>query len=184
MRRKIMNNDIEKVLFTEDQINQRLDELAATLTEKYQDKCPVLVTVMTGAMVFSSDLMRRLNFKLNVDYVDVSSYGTEAASGGEVRLIQDLSAGIKGRDVLIVEDIIDSGHTLKYLNKLFAQRGANSIKICAFLDKPDRREVDVKADYVGYEVPNEFIVGYGLDYNNLYRNLPYLGILKRSVYAN
>lgn len=179
-----MNNDIEKVLFTEEQINQRLDELADTLTKEYQDKYPVLVSVMTGAMVFTCDLMRRLQFKLNVDYVDVSSYGSGSASSGEVRLIQDLSYGIRGRDVLIVEDIIDSGHTLKYLNKLFAQRGANSIKICSFLDKPDRREIDVEADYVGFEVPNEFIVGYGLDYNGVYRNLPYLGILKKSVYAD
>lgn len=179
-----MNEDIERVLFTEDQINQRLDELAATLTKDYQDKCPVLVSVMTGAMIFSCDLMRRLDFKLNVDYVDVSSYASGSKSSGEVRLIQDLSYGIRGRDVLIIEDIIDSGHTLEYLDKLFAQRGANSIKICAFLDKPDRREIDVDADYVGYEVPNEFIVGYGLDYNGLYRNLPYLGILKRSVYEN
>ncbi len=158
-----MNNDVEKVLYTQDQVNQRLDELANTLTEKYQGKFPVLVSVMTGAMIFSS-------------------YEESSESTGKVKLIQDLSHDIKDRPVLIMEDIIDTGHTLKYLVALFANRGAKSIEICSLLDKPDRREVDVEADYVGFKVPNEFIVGYGLDFDGLYRNLPYVGVLKRSVY--
>lgn len=177
-----MNNDVEKVLYTQDQINQRLDELANTLTEKYQDEFPLLVSVMTGAMVFTSEMMKRLNFKLNVDYVDVASYADKSASTGKVNLIQDLSHDIKDRPVIIMEDIIDTGHTLKYLVELFADRGAKSIEICSLLDKPDRREVDVQADYVGFKVPNEFIVGYGLDFNGLYRNFPFVGVLKRSVY--
>lgn len=177
-----MNNDVEKVLYTQDQVNQRLDELANTLTEKYQGEFPVLVSVMTGAMIFTSEMMKRLNFKLNVDYVDVSSYEESSESTGKVKLIQDLSHDIKDRPVLIMEDIIDTGHTLKYLVALFANRGEKSIEICSLLDKPDRREVDVEADYVGFKVPNEFIVGYGLDFDGLYRNLPYVGVLKRSVY--
>ena len=167
-----MNNDVEKVLYTQDQVNQRLDELANTLTEKYQDEFPVLVSVMTGAIIFTSEMMKRLNFKLNVDYVDVSSYEESSKSTGKVKLIQDLSNNIKGRPVIIMEDIIG----------LFADRGAKSIEICSLLDKPDRREVNVEADYVGFKVPNEFIVGYGLDFNGLYRNLPFVGVLKRSVY--
>ncbi|WP_295730516.1 hypoxanthine phosphoribosyltransferase [uncultured Limosilactobacillus sp.] len=177
-----MNNDIEKVLYTQEQIDQRIDELAATLTSKYHDEFPVIVPVMTGAMVFASELMKRLNFKLNIDYVDVSSYEDSSKSSGKVRLLRDLSHDISGRPVLMIEDIIDTGHTLAFLNKLFASRGARSVEICSLLDKPARREVPVKIDYLGFKVPNDFIVGYGLDYDGLYRNLPYVGILKRSVY--
>lgn len=179
-----MNNDIKKVLYTQDQVDHRLDEMATTLTNKYQDEFPILVSVMTGAMVFTTDIMRRLNFKLNVDYVDVSSYEDGSESTGKVKLVQDLTHDIAGRPVIIMEDIIDTGHTLKYLADILANRGAKSIEICSFLDKPDRREADVEADYVGFKVPNEFIVGYGLDYNGLYRNLPFVGILKRAVYEN
>lgn len=176
-----MNNDIEKVLYTQDQVAHRLDELAVELTDKYQGEQPLVVSVMTGAMIFTADLIKRLNFKLNVDYVDVSSYANGTQSG-KVKVVQDLSADIKGRPVIIMEDIIDTGHTLKYLTNLLNDRGAKSIEICALLDKPDRREVDIEANYVGFKVPNEFIVGCGLDYSGLYRNLPFVGILKRSVY--
>ena len=178
-----MNNDIEQVLYTQEQVDSRLDELAKQLTAKYQDECPLVVSVMTGALVFTSDMLKRLPFKLNLDYVDVSSYANGSQSAGRVKLIQDLSSDIKGRPVIIMEDIIDTGHTLKYLADLLQNRGAKSIEICALLDKPDRREVDVEADYVGFKVPDEFIVGYGLDYSGFYRNLPYIGILKRSVYS-
>lgn len=178
-----MNNDIEQVLYTQEQVNSRLDELAKQLTAKYQDECPLIVSVMTGALVFTSDMLKRLPFKLNLDYVDVSSYANGSQSAGQVKLIQDLSSDIKGRPVIIMEDIIDTGHTLKYLADLLQDRGAKSIEICALLDKPDRREVNVEADYVGFKVPDEFIVGYGLDYSGFYRNLPYIGILKRSVYS-
>ncbi|EEW53291.1 hypoxanthine phosphoribosyltransferase [Limosilactobacillus antri DSM 16041] len=182
VRRKSMNNDIEQVLYSQEEVSQRIDELAATITEKYQGEFPVVVPVMTGAMMFAAELMKRLAFKLNIDYVDVSSYEDNSQSSGRVRLLRDLSHDVDGRPVLIIEDIVDTGHTLQFLAKLFASRGAKSIETCSLLDKPARREVAVNADYVGFEVPNEFIVGYGLDYDGLYRNLPYVGILKRSVY--
>ncbi|MCI2031489.1 hypoxanthine phosphoribosyltransferase [Limosilactobacillus sp.] len=177
-----MNNDIEKVLYTQEQIDQRIDELATTLSAKYRDELPVVVPVMTGAMMFAAELMKKLNLKLNIDYVDVSSYEGSSKSSGKVRLLRDLSHDVSGRPVLMIEDIIDTGHTLEFLNKLFTSRGAKSVEICSLLDKPARRETSVKIDYLGFTVPNEFIVGYGLDYNGLYRNLPYVGILKRSVY--
>ena len=179
-----MNNDIAKVLFTQDQIEQRLDQLAADLTAKYQDQFPVVVSVMTGATIFTVDMIKRLNFKLNLDYLDVSSYQNGSESAGQIQLNHDLSYDIKVRPVIIMEDIIDTGYTLKYLRDLLQNRGAKSIEICTLLDKPERRKVDVKADRVGFKVPNEFIVGYGLDYAGLYRNLPYIGILKKEVYAH
>lgn len=178
-----MNNDIEQVLYTQAQINHRMDEIASQLTAKYQDQCPLIVSVMTGAVVFTVEMIKRLKFKLNLDYVDVSSYA-DGTHAGKVKLVQDLSSSIEGRPVIIMEDIIDTGHTLKYLANLLKGRGAKSIEICALLDKPNRREVNVEADYVGFKVPNEFIVGYGLDYSGLYRNLPYIGILEQSVYEN
>ncbi|WP_267202459.1 hypoxanthine phosphoribosyltransferase [Limosilactobacillus kribbianus] len=176
-----MNNDIERILISQDQIEQREDELATELTAKYQDQFPIVVSVLTGAMIFTSDMLKRLNFKLNVDLVDVSSYAG-ANSTGEVELVQDLKSNVAGRPVLVMEDIIDTGRTLAYLVQLLKDRGAKSVEVCALLDKPERREVEIDGDYVGFKTPNEFLVGYGLDYNNLYRNLPYVGILKRSVY--
>lgn len=176
-----MNNDIEQVLYTQQQVEQRLNELATTLTTKYKDQFPVVVSVMTGAAVFTVDMIKRMDFKLNLDYVDVSSYA-DGTQSNKVHLVQDLSTNIKDRPVIIMEDIIDTGHTLKFLVNLLKGRGAKSVEICALLDKPSRREVNVEADYIGFKVPNEFIVGYGLDYSGLYRNLPYVGILKRAVY--
>ena len=178
-----MNNDIERVLYSQEEINHRTDELAAAITEKYHDQNPLVISVLTGAMIFTSDMLKRLNFKLNVDLVDVSSYdGTD--STGQVKLDLDLKSDVKGRSVIIMEDIIDTGRTLKYLVQLLKDRGAKSVAVCALLDKPGRREVSIEGDYVGFTTPNEFLVGYGLDYNNLYRNLPYVGVLKRSVYAS
>lgn len=176
-----MNNDIERILINQNQIDQREDELAAELTAKYQDQFPIVVSVLTGAMIFTSDMLKRLNFKLNVDLVDVSSYAG-ANSTGEVQLVQDLKFDVSGRSVIVMEDIIDTGRTLAYLVQLLKKRGAKSVEVCALLDKPERREAEIEGDYVGFKTPNEFLVGYGLDYNDLYRNLPYVGILKRSVY--
>ncbi|MDD6432148.1 MAG: hypoxanthine phosphoribosyltransferase [Lactobacillaceae bacterium] len=178
-----MNNDIERVLYSQEEINHRADELAAEITAKYQDQNPLVVSVLTGAMIFTSDMLKRLNFKLNLDLVDVSSYDG-ADSTGQVKLDLDLKSDVKGRSVIIMEDIIDTGRTLKYLVQLLKDRGAKSVAVCALLDKPGRREVSIEGDYVGFTTPNEFLVGYGLDYNNLYRNLPYVGVLKRSVYTN
>ncbi|MGM9907020.1 hypoxanthine phosphoribosyltransferase [Limosilactobacillus sp.] len=178
-----MNNDIERVLYSQEEIEHRVDELAETITEKYQDQNPLVISVLTGAMIFTSDMLKRLNFKLNLDLVDVSSYDG-ADSTGQVKLELDLKSDVKDRPVIIMEDIIDTGRTLKYLVQLLKDRGAKSVAVCALLDKPDRRTVEIEGDYVGFTTPNEFLVGYGLDYNNLYRNLPYVGVLKRSVYEN
>ncbi len=176
-----MNNDIERVLITQDQIKDRLDTMATEITTKYQDQFPLVVSVLTGAMIFTGDMLKRLNFKLNLDLVDVSSYaGTNTT--GRVKLIQDLKSNVQGRTVIIMEDIIDTGLTMNFLVKLLKKRGAKNIAICALLDKPARRQVDIKGDFIGFETPDEFLVGYGLDYNNLYRNLPYIGILKPTVY--
>ncbi|MGN1279659.1 MAG: hypoxanthine phosphoribosyltransferase [Limosilactobacillus sp.] len=170
-------------LRSQEEIEHRIDELAAAVTEKYQDQNPLVISVLTGAMIFTSDMLKRLNFKLNLDLVDVSSYDG-ADSTGQVKLELDLKSDVKDRPVIIMEDIIDTGRTLKYLVQLLKDRGAKSVAVCALLDKPGRREVAIEGDYVGFTTPNEFLVGYGLDYNNLYRNLPYVGILKRSVYTN
>lgn len=177
-----MNNDIEKVLFDQDQLNNRMAELADELNEDYAGKQPIVVPVMTGAMIFAADMVKRLKFKLTVDPVKASSYAG-ANSTGTVKLVQDIKSDVNGRDVLFMEDIIDTGRTLKYLSELMKKRGAKSVKVCAMLDKPETREVDFHADYYGFTAPDAFLVGYGLDYDGLYRNLPYIGVLKKAVYA-
>lgn len=177
-----MNNDIEEILYNQEQLNQRMDEMAQKLDQDYRDKQPIVIPVMTGAMIFAADMVKRLDFKLTVDPIKASSYaGT--SSTGKVKLVQDIKSDVNGRDVLFMEDIIDTGRTLKYLSELMKKRGAKSVKVCAMLDKPETREVDFKADYYGFTAPNAFLVGYGLDYNGLYRNLPYIGVLKKKVYA-
>ena len=182
-RESLMNNDIKSVLYSEKQLDQAEDKLAAKLTKDYDGRQPVIVSVLTGAVFFTTDMMKKLDFKATLDFIDVSSYdGTE--SSGQVKLEHDLKHSVKGKDVLVMEDIIDTGRTLQYLLEFLRGRGAKSVKVCAMLDKPAGRKVDVAADYAGLNVPNEFLVGYGLDYNGLYRNLPYIGILKPSVYAN
>lgn len=177
-----MNNDIERVLYSQKQLTERMDQIGEQLTQKYQDETPLVVPVMTGAMVFASDMLRRMNFKLNVDPIKASSY-VGSKSSGEVKIIQDVKSDVKDRHVIFMEDIIDTGRTLKYLKELFLKRGAKSVEICAMLDKPETRLVDLKGDYICFDAPDEFLVGYGLDYDGFYRNLPYVGILKHSVYA-
>lgn len=177
-----MNNDIKQVLYSREMISSRMDELAKDLTSEFKDQRPVVITVLTGAVLFSVDMIKRLDFKLSLDFIDVSSYYGGTHSTGEVKLIQDLNTDISGRPVIVMEDIVDTGRTLKYLIDLLKGRGAKSVTVCSLLDKPEGREVDVDADYVGFKVPNEFLVGFGLDYQGFYRNLPYVGILKPSVY--
>lgn len=178
-----MNNDIQSVLYSEQQIDEMEDKLAARLNRDYAGLKPVVVSVLTGAIFFTTDMMKKMKCKATLDFIDVSSYeGTE--SSGKITLEHDLKHSIKGKDVLVMEDIVDTGRTLKYLIDVLNQRGAKSVKVCAMMDKPEGRKVDVKADYAGFEVPNEFLVGYGLDYDGLYRNLPYVGILKPSVYTD
>ena len=178
-----MKNDIKEVLFTEEQLRQKVDELGAQITADYQGKNPLIVSVLKGSYVFMADLTRRINVPCQVDFMVVSSYGAGTKTSGEVQIIKDLENSIDGRDLIIVEDILDSGVTLNYLMKVVTARGANSIRLCTLLSKPDRRRVDVPVDYLGFEIPDEFVVGYGLDFAERYRNLPYIGILKPSVYS-
>lgn len=178
-----MKNDIKEVLFTEEQLRQKVDELGAQITADYQGKNPLIVSVLKGSYVFMADLTRRINVPCQVDFMVVSSYGAGTKTSGEVQIIKDLENSIDGRDLIIVEDILDSGVTLNYLMKVLTARGANSIRLCTLLSKPDRRRVDVPVDYLGFEIPDEFVVGYGLGFAERYRNLPYIGILKPSVYS-
>ncbi|WP_042354646.1 hypoxanthine phosphoribosyltransferase [Bacillus rubiinfantis] len=180
----MMNNDIEKVLVTEEAIQEKIKVLATQLTEEYRDKFPLAIGVLKGAMPFMADLLKRMDCYLEMDFMDVSSYGTALVSSGEVKILKDLDTSVEGRDILIIEDIIDSGLTLSYLVDLFRYRKAKSIKIVTLLDKPTGRKSNIKADYVGFIVPDEFVVGYGLDYLEKYRNLPYIGVLKPEVYSN
>lgn len=179
----MLEKDILKVLLTEEQIEEKVRELGATLTAEYEDKFPLAIGILKGAMPFMSDLMKRVDTYIEMDYMDVSSYGNATVSSGEVKIIKDLNTSVEGRDILIIEDIIDSGMTLSYLVDLFKYRKAKSIKLVTLLDKPSGRKVDLKADYVGFEVPDAFVVGYGLDYAEKYRNLPYVGVLKKEVYS-
>lgn len=179
-----MKNDIKEVLFSEEQLRQKVDELGAQITADYQGKNPLIVSVLKGSYVFMADLTRRIDVPCNVDFMVVSSYGAGTKTSGEVQIIKDLENSIDGRDLIIVEDILDSGVTLSYLMKVLMARGANSIRLCTLLSKPERRKVDVHIDYLGFEIPDEFVVGYGLDFAEKYRNLPYIGILKPSVYGD
>ncbi|MGY3717105.1 hypoxanthine phosphoribosyltransferase [Sutcliffiella cohnii] len=179
-----MNQDIEKVLYSEEQLQEKIRELGKELTEEYKDRFPLVIGVLKGAMPFMGDLIKRVDTYLELDFMDVSSYGNSTVSSGEVKILKDLDTSVEGRDILIIEDIIDSGLTLSYLVELFRYRKAKSIKIVTLLDKPTGRKANIKADYVGFIVPDEFVVGYGLDYAEKYRNLPYIGVLKPEVYTN
>ncbi|ALS75509.1 MULTISPECIES: hypoxanthine phosphoribosyltransferase [Planococcus] len=179
----MLQKDIKEVLISEQQLQEKARELGDTLTRDYEGKYPLAIGVLKGAMPFMGDLMKRFDGYVEMDFMDVSSYGNATVSSGEVKIVKDLNASVEGRDLLIIEDIIDSGLTLSYLVDLFKYRKANSIKIVTLLDKPTGRKVDLKADYIGFEVPDAFVVGYGLDYAEKYRNLPYIGILKPAVYS-
>ncbi|AUD12568.1 MULTISPECIES: hypoxanthine phosphoribosyltransferase [unclassified Planococcus (in: firmicutes)] len=179
----MLQKDIKEVLISEQQLQEKARELGDTLTRDYEGKYPLAIGVLKGAMPFMGDLMKRFDGYVEMDFMDVSSYGNATVSSGEVKIVKDLNASVEGRDLLIIEDIIDSGLTLSYLVDLFKYRKANSIKIVTLLDKPTGRKVDLKADYIGFEVPDAFVVGYGLDYAEKYRNLPYIGILEPAVYS-
>lgn len=177
-----MNKALKEILFTENQIKERVKELGKEITRDYMDKDLFVVGILKGSFIFMSDLVREISLPLLVDFMSVSSYGRSSKSNGEVKILKDLDFSVEGRDVLIVEDIIDSGYTLSYIENMFKTRGANSVKFAAFLDKKSARRVDMEVHYKGYEVPNDFIVGYGLDYSEEYRNLPYIATLKEEVY--
>lgn len=177
-----MENDIAKILISEEELRCKVEELGAKISEDYKGKNLMLVSVLKGSVVFMADLMRAITIPVSIDFMSVSSYGSGTKTSGVVRIIKDLNDVLDGKDILIVEDILDSGMTLSYLKKHITAKGASSIKIATLLDKPERRKVDIYPDYKGFEVPDEFVVGYGLDYDEKYRNLPYVGILKPCVY--
>lgn len=178
-----MKEDILKVLLSEDEIAARVAEIGAQISRDYAGKRLVMVSVLKGSVVFMADLMRAVTVPAEIDFMCVSSYGSGVKTSGVVKIIKDLDNDLAGMDLLLVEDILDSGMTLEYIKKLLLGRNPNSIRICTLLDKPERRKADVVADYKGFEVPDEFVVGYGLDYAEKYRNLPYIGVLKPSVYG-
>ncbi len=175
-------SDLDCVLLDEVKIKEIISKLGKQITEDYRGKKLLLVSVLKGAVVFLTDLMREIDLPLEIDFMVASSYGTKTASSGVVKIKLDLQEDLSGYDILIVEDILDSGVTLSKIVGMLKNRGANSVRICTFLDKPERRIADIKADYVGTSIPNEFVVGYGLDYDGKYRNLPVLGVLKREIY--
>ncbi len=181
---KKMKDDIAGILLSQEQIERRVAELAAQIQKDYAGKELVMVCVLNGAAVFYIDLLMELDIPLEMNFIRVSSYGSGTKSSGSIRLLYDLEADIAGKHVLIVEDIIDSGNTLKSLTALLAGRGAAEVKSCCLLDKPSRRSVAMEADYVGFRVPDEFLVGYGLDYAGKYRNLKFIGTLKKEIYES
>lgn len=177
-----MKDDIGEVLFSEEKIASIVRNMGRQISEDYVGKNFFMVSVLKGSLVFMADLMRAVTIPCSIDFLSVSSYGNGTASSGEVRILKDLDCSLEGKDLLIVEDILDSGMTLSFLLKTLSARNPASIRLCTFLDKPERRRVDIRPDYVGAEVPDKFIVGYGLDYAEKYRNLPYIGVLKPEVY--
>ena len=179
----MISSDIEKVLLTEEQIEQRCIELAQQIERDYEEEgtVPIIVGLLKGSIPFMAELIKRFTFPCEIDFMSVSSYdGTESI--GDVRIEKDMDLSTKSRSVLVVEDIVDTGRTLAEVKKMFFNKGATDVKIVSLLDKPDRRVVDIEADYIGFTVPNEFVVGYGLDFNQKYRNLPYIGVLKPEIY--
>lgn len=178
-----MSDDILKVILSEEELHAKVQELGRQITEDYRGKKLLLVSILKGSVIFMADLMRAIDTDCRIDFMSVSSYGAGVKTTGVVRIIKDLDIDIQGYDLLIVEDILDSGKTLSYIKKILTERKPNSIRICTLLDKPERREVkDIIADYKGFIIPDEFVVGYGLDYAESYRNLPYIGALKPEVY--
>ena len=176
-----MKEDVLRVLLSEDEIREKVRELGGKITADYKNSNLMLVTVLKGAVVFLADLMRQIDVPAEIDFMVVSSYGSGVKSSGVVKIVKDLDVPLAGKDILIVEDILDSGLTLSYIKELLESRGPRSIRIATLLDKPSRRKVDLQADYIGFSVPDEFVIGYGLDYDEKYRNLPYIGILKAEV---
>lgn len=178
-----MESKIKEVLVSEEEIKKKVKELGKKISEDYKDKDLLLVGILKGAVIFMSDLARSIDIPLKLDFMAVSSYGKTSISTGEVRIIKDLDFSVENKDILIVEDIIDTGYTLTYLTDNLKKRGAHSVKVCTLLNKPERRKADVAIDYLGFDIPDEFVVGYGLDYAEEGRNLPYVAALKEEVYS-
>ena len=182
MSKSNMDQDILKVLLTEEQIKARVQEMGDQLYDAFQNKNPMFVGVLNGCFIFMADLVRATQLKSELEFIGVSSYNNATKSSGVVQITRDLQRDISGRDIIVVEDILDSGNTLYFLTEYLKTKGADSVTIATLLDKPARREKPIKADYAGFEVPDEFVVGYGLDYAQQYRNIPYIGVLKPEVY--
>lgn len=178
-----MHKDIESVLFSEKEIENIVNILANQIEKDYNNKDFIMVGLLKGSVAFMADLMKKINLDFSIDFMVVSSYGGGTQSTGRVNVLKDISQSVEGMEILIVEDIIDSGNTLNFIKKYLTVKGAKSIKLCTLFDKPDRRTADITVDYVGMKIPDVFIVGYGLDYDEKYRNLPYVGVLKPSVYS-
>ena len=177
-----MRDDIDHILISEADLQKRVAQLGGQISQDYAGKAPLLVSVLRGSFIFMADLTRHIQPFCQVDFMAVSSYGSGTVSSGQVNIVKDLTDSIEGKDVIVVEDILDSGNTLSYLFQLLKARNPASLRLVTLLDKPSRRTKPIQADYVGFTVPDEFVVGYGLDYNELYRNLPYIGVLKPCVY--
>ncbi|MGC9099996.1 MAG: hypoxanthine phosphoribosyltransferase [Caldisericum sp.] len=177
-----MHEDIEKILVSQEEIKKRVKELGKEISKDYKDKFPLFVCILRGAFVFLADLVREVDIPISVDFMAISSYSGKTESSGQVKILKDLDTPIEDRHVLIIEDIVDTGLTMDAVTRLLKTRKPKSIKICTLLDKVERRIINVKVDYYGFRIPNSFVVGYGLDYEEKYRNLPYIGILKERVY--
>ncbi len=177
-----MKEFLDEILYSEEDIDKKVRELGVQITRDYKDKDLLVVGILKGAVSFMSDLIKRIDLPLTVDYIDVSSY-EGANTSGQVKILKDLDNSIEGKDVLIVEDIIDTGTTLNYIKNLFENRLANSVTIATLLNKPKRRKIDVNVKYIGYDIDDLFVIGYGLDYNEIGRNLPYIGTLKKEIYS-
>ena len=184
MAKSMMDQDMLKVLYSEEQIRTRVQEMGDTLYEQFKDRNPLFLGVLKGSFIFMADIVRACQIKSDIEFIAVSSYQNGTSSSGVVQITHDLQQDITGREIVVIEDILDSGNTLAFLKSYLMAKGAKSISIVTLLDKPSRREKAVEADLSGFVVPDEFVVGYGLDYAQLYRNLPYIGVLKPAVYEN
>ena len=180
----MMKNDIERVLVSEEELKAKVQELGAQITRDYQGKNLLMVSVLKGSVIFMADLMRAVDLPCTIDFMCVSSYGSGTRTSGVVKIIKDLDIDLHGKDLLIVEDILDSGKTLHYITKMLSDRGTASMRTASLLVKPERRVAPLTPDYSGFVIPDKFVVGYGLDYDERYRNLPYIGVLKPEVYEN
>ena len=183
MAKSSMEQDILRVLYSEEQLKARVAELGGAIYDRFCGRDPIFLAVLKGSFVFMADLVRACQLKCDVEFIAVSSYQNETTSSGVVQILHDLQQDITGREIIVIEDILDSGNTLFFLKNYFLTKGAKSVTIVTLLDKPARRTKPIKADYAGFEVPDEFVVGYGLDYAQQYRNLPYIGVLKPEVYS-
>ena len=179
----MIHADVEEILLSGEQVQARVAELGAQLAADYEGRDPVLVSVLKGSIIFLADLVRAMPIPLSIDLMEVSSYGASTESSGQVRILKDLSTSIADREVIVVEDIIDTGLTLNYLLRYLHDKGPASIRICCLLDKPARRLAEIEIEYRGFTIPDRFVIGYGLDYGERYRNLPYIGVLRPSVYG-